>query len=126
MRNSPQNQGGMTFIAWLIVLIVAGFFIMLAMKLGPVYMEHYTIRMALEAMQKEPEVEKKSFEEIRGMLMKRLDVNYVTSLPRDAIKVRREVGGYKVIEVNYEHREPILGNVDAVLTFKDKVELTGP
>ena len=35
-----KNQKGLTFISWLIILAVGGFFVMLALKLTPIYLEN--------------------------------------------------------------------------------------
>jgi hypothetical protein len=113
----------MTFLGWLIVLALIGFFALLIMRLGPIYLENYTVKMALESMENEPGLGEKTPSEVRYMFQQRMDMNYITRLTKDAVKIRRE-GGVTYLEVNYEVREPLLGNVDAVVTFKEKAELS--
>jgi len=95
---------------------------MLVMKLGPIYMENYTIKMALESMEQEPGVAEKTPSEVRRMFQQRMDMNYITRLTNDSVRIRRD-SGVTLLEVNYEVREPLMGNLDAIVTFKDKAEL---
>ncbi len=118
-----RRQQGMTAIGWLLVLMVGGFFVLLVLKLGPIYMENYTIKTALMALKNEPGVEKQSSKDIRQALMSRLDINYVTTLPKDAIDISRKTGGNKWVDITYEVREHLFYNVDVVLSFSDEVEL---
>jgi len=120
-----SGQRGMTFLGWLIVLALIGFFAMLIMKLGPIYMENYTIRMALESMQNEPGISEKTPGEVRRMFQQRMDMNYVTRLSPEAVKIRRD-SGVTYLEVDYEVREHLVGNVDAIVTFSDKAQLGRP
>jgi len=118
-----RRQQGMTAIGWLLVLMVGGFFVLLVLKLGPIYMENYSIKTALLAVKNEPGVDQKNSREIRQMLMNRLDINYVTTLPRDAITISRKTGGNKWVDVDYEVRKHMLYNIDALVSFKESVEL---
>lgn len=120
-----NRQGGMTFIGWLIVLVLIGIFAMLVMKLGPIYMENYTIKMALESMEQEPGVGEKTPGEVRRMFQQRMDMNYVTRLTPESLKIRRE-GGATYLEVDYEVREHLVGNLDAIVSFKDTAQLGRP
>ena len=118
-----HRQQGMTLIGWLLILLVGGFFVLLVLKLGPIYMENYSVKTALMALKNEHGVDEKSTREIRQMLMNRLDINYVDSLPKDAITIARKTGGNKWVDVTYEVREHLFYNVDVILSFSDSVEL---
>ncbi|MEN8167088.1 MAG: DUF4845 domain-containing protein [Pseudomonadota bacterium] len=119
---SQKNQHGLTMISWLLVLTMVGFFIMVGMKLAPVYLQHYTIMNILESVQKESLISRKPVAEIRTMISRRLNINSVDKLKRENIKIRRS-SGITTIEVNYEERRPIVGNLDAIMTFNESVEL---
>lgn len=119
---SVKNQQGLTMISWLLVLTMVGFFIMMGMKLAPVYLQHYTIQNVLESLRKDALVSRKPVTEIRTMLSRRLDMNSIKKLKRENVKIRRS-SGITTIEVNYEERRPIAGNLDAIMTFHESVEL---
>jgi hypothetical protein len=117
------KQRGMTAIGWLVMLLIFGFFVLLVLKLGPVYLDHYNVKMAVESVSKEPGAADSPQQEIMKKIRARLDINYVTDLPKDAIRIRRGDGEAKLIDVIYERRVSIAGNVDAVVAFKEQVVL---
>ncbi|MFA7593745.1 MAG: DUF4845 domain-containing protein [Thiohalobacteraceae bacterium] len=117
-----QSQRGMTAIGWIIVLGLIGFFVLLALRLTPGYLEYFSVASAIESLEKEPEIGSKTTAEIRSMLDKRFSVNDVTSISGRDVKVESQ-GGRMRISVDYEKRVPVLGNIDAVATFKKEVEV---
>ena len=117
-----QKQQGMTFISILILLIIGGFFVLLAFKLGPIYVENYQVKSALASLQKEPRASGMSPHELRILIDKKLYINEVRSFDPKQFKIK-SVDNKKVVEIKYEVREPIMGNVDALVKFFEKVEL---
>ncbi|MCU7863015.1 MAG: DUF4845 domain-containing protein [Candidatus Thiodiazotropha sp. (ex Lucinoma borealis)] len=118
-----QKQRGLTFISWLIILIVAGFLIMVGIKITPVYLDHFSVITALEAVEKEPFSARKSIRELRRMITKRLDVNSIRHVTNDHINIKR-AGGITTINIAYEERRPIVYNISLVMVFDETVELT--
>jgi hypothetical protein len=121
MRNGWKQQG-MTFISMLILLVIGGFFVLLAFKLGPIYIENYQVKSALASLKNEPGAAGKSPQELRILIDRKLYINEVRSFDPKQFKVKN-VDGKKTVEIKYEVREPILGNVDALVKFFEKVEL---
>ncbi len=122
MNSLLFKQRGMTGIGWLTVLALIGFFSLLVLKLAPIYLDHYSVASTVKSLEKEPLITRKSPSEIRKMLKKRLDMNYVNDLPKDAIKIKKSSGLLKV-DVDYERRERFFGNIEFVVTFKENIEL---
>ncbi len=122
MMKRLDRQKGMTGLGWLTVLALIGFFAMLILKLAPVYMEHYSIKTVLASLKEEPLITQKSVAEVRRLLKKRLTVNGVYQLPKDAVKIKKSAGVMRV-KIAYEVRKHMAGNVDAVISFNDQVEL---
>jgi len=120
--NRLDRQRGMTGTGWLVVLALIGFFSMLIMKLAPVYMEHYSIKTVLASLENEPMITKKSVRDIKRLIKKRLTVNGVYEMDKDALKIKKQ-GGVMKIEITYEVRKHMMGNVDALVSFSDKLEL---
>jgi len=104
-----NKQTGMTLIGWLIVLGLIAFFALLAMKMFPMVMEDYEISGSLESLQQEPFLTKKTNKEIISLLQRRFDVNDVTAVKEDNVKITKE-GGVMVITIDYENQKPFLGN----------------
>ncbi len=117
-----QRQRGMTSMGWLIVLALIGFFSLLTIKMAPVYLEHYSIKTVLKSLRDEPNITRKTTGEVRRLIMKRLDINGVYDLDSKAVRVKRD-DGVMHVDITYEVRKPMMGNVDVVMAFSDQVEL---
>jgi hypothetical protein len=117
-----KRQQGLTFISWLVILVVVGFFVLIALKVTPVYMEHFSVKAALESLKNEPLISRKPVSEIRKMLNRRLDMNSIYSLTKDQILIDRR-GGVTTVRIKYEERRNIVGNMSLVMSFDDSIEL---
>jgi hypothetical protein len=118
----PTKQTGMTAISMLLLLIIAGFFALLVMKMGPIYLENYKVKTVLSALESESMIGKKSISEVRQLIDRRLYINEVRRLTSKDIKVKKADGKLRV-EIVYEVREHIAANVDAIMSFEDIVEV---
>jgi len=117
-----HKQKGMTGTGWLVVLALIGFFSMLILKIGPIYMTHYSVKMVLESLEDEPLITKKSAVEVKKMVQKRLKVNGVYDMDRKAIKIKKS-GGVMTVDITYQEQESMVGNLDILVSFSDQVEL---
>ncbi|MBI5461819.1 MAG: DUF4845 domain-containing protein [Gammaproteobacteria bacterium] len=117
-----KSQRGMTAIGWLIVLGLIGFFVLLALRMTPSYLEYFTISSALESLQNEPGMANKTPQDIRTMLSKRFDINDVGSITAKDVDIQNQGGSY-LVGVDYEVRMPVLGNVDVVMSFNKEIEV---
>ncbi|HEB97056.1 MAG TPA: DUF4845 domain-containing protein [Sedimenticola thiotaurini] len=120
--NRIDRQRGMTGVGWLTVLALIGFFAMLILKLAPVYMEHYSVKTVLASLKEEPLITTRSVAEVRRLLKKRLTINGVYDMKKEAMKIKKE-GGVMRVRIAYEVRKHMVGNVDVVISFDDQVEL---
>ena len=111
-----SKQRGITLIGFLFVLAAALFVAYIAMKLVPIYLNHYSVVSSMKSLAEEPNSASMSEGRIRNLLAKRFNMSYVKHItPRD-IKIVRSSGIEIVAE--YEVREDLIGNLDAVVTFK--------
>ncbi len=116
-----HKQEGLTLISFIIVLGVVLFIAYIGMKIGPKYMEYYSVVSALNDMSKEPGNANKTAVVLRGNLKSRLYVSYAPSVTDRHIKITRSNGVR--MRVAYEVREPIIGNLDVIMTFDKSVQL---
>lgn len=125
MRNmgvkSQSKQRGITFLGAVIVLSLIGFFAMLILKIGPIYMEHAKIKSALESIEAQPDLASKTKEDIKMMFEKRLYINYITDFNKENLLITKH-GGYVKVEVIYDKTENIFGNLDVLVHFDDVIE----
>jgi hypothetical protein len=120
--NKPM---GVTLIGFLILLIIAGFFAYLAMRLVPLYIEYFGVVKALEQVRNEPGSAQKSLYELRRDLSLKFDTQYVdeADVPPEAITLKHE-GGASTLRIHYERRVQFVYNIDLVATFDKSVRLT--
>jgi hypothetical protein len=108
----------MTGIGWLIVLGLIGFFVLLALKMVPSYLEYYKVVSTLDSMKKESGFE--SPREIRKLLERRFDISYVNTItPKDVII--KSAGQHYSVTAKYDASEHLFGNVYVVMSFNKQV-----
>jgi len=115
-------QRGMTLTSFLVVLIVVGFFLYVGMKLFPMYQEYYAVRSAMKSLANEPEIGTMAPAQIQTLLFKRLDMNYSENVKPANVKFNRRDNGW-TLNVNYEVRRPLVGNLDVVGKFESSQDL---
>jgi hypothetical protein len=80
------------------------------------------VKNVLLSLEQEPLITKKSPGEVRKLIHRRLKVNGVYKMDKDAIKISKKSGVTKV-DISYETREHMVGNVDVVVSFSKQIEL---
>ncbi len=109
-------------ISWMVVLTIALFFALVAVKMIPTYLENYSIAQVLEGLQDERSVSDMSPGELKKTILKRFKINQVYNFDKDDIKITKKKKKLNVT-VNYEVRKPIVGNVSVVMAFSESVDL---
>lgn len=122
MNASFKRQQGLTFISLIFTLGLLAFFVLLILKIGPIYLDHSKVVNALAALEKTTDVETKTESEIRSILDKRFNMNYVTDVTRNDIKITQS-GNYLKVVIEYEVIKPIFGNLSVLVEFNNKIEV---
>ncbi len=112
----------MTATGWLVVLVIIGIFAAIAMKIGPVYLQNYTVKSILESLKNEPLITQQPSTMVTNMIMRRLDINGISTLKKKNIKVNKSPGVMQV-SIDYKVQKKVFGNLEALMTFSDKIEL---
>ncbi|RMG59156.1 MAG: DUF4845 domain-containing protein [Gammaproteobacteria bacterium] len=120
-----HSQRGLSLVGWLIVIGLAGFMAVVALKLFPVYMEYWTVKSVMDEVASQPTADKKSRSFILSSISKRLDVNSVNTVKARDIKYERTEEGGARLHLKYEVRKPLVGNVDVVVKFDHSVPVRG-
>lgn len=118
----PNKQKGMTGIGWLLVLAIGGVIAIVLLKLIPIYLDGYKIYDSLDSMAGDTSLRGKSAGEIKKSFLRRLDINMVYDVKGDDLTISRTKGGYEV-ELDYEARRALFGNLYVVAVFKKTVEI---
>jgi len=118
--NTFHHQRGLTAVSIAVLLALLAFFVLIALTLAPVYMENFSVNSHLDRLAEDSSVGSMTTDEIQNTLMKRLGIDNVASVSKEDIFVSEVNSDYEV-EVEYEVRKNILGNVDVVVSFNEKV-----
>lgn len=122
MNLTPKSQQGLTLISLVFVLGLIGFFVLLTMKIVPIYLDHGKVKSALEAVKAMPDLQSKSEAEIRASLDKRFGINYVYDVTQDEIKVTKH-DSYLRVDIEYETVVKLVGNLSVLAEFHDSIEV---
>ena len=116
---SARKQAGASAIGILIGVSLLVSALTLVLKLGPHYLDWQTMKSVMESLPA-ANVHTMAKKDIRESLKKRFRVNSLRDFDLEKIiSIERNKAG-TTISVAYERREPIVANVDAVLTFSEQ------
>ena len=116
-----NKQKGLTGISIMALLVLIAFVAIIFLKIMPVYFDSFKVGDVVSGMKEERGLADKTNNEIMTLILKRLDVNMVSDVTKDNIfieKIKNEV----LIDVEYEVRKAMFGNLDIVVSFKKSVE----
>jgi hypothetical protein len=120
MMRTGRKQRGASALGVLIGVSALVAVVTLALKLGPHYIDWETMKSVFNGLP--ANVHTMSKADIRDMLHKRFMINNLRNFDlKDVVTIDRNKTGTTII-VQYERREPIIGNVDAVLSFREQYE----
>ena len=122
MNMSLKRQRGLTFISVVFILGLIAFFVLLGLKIGPIYLDHSKVVSALAELEKTPDIEQQSEAEIRDSLGKRFSINYVYDVTQKDITVTK-FGNYLKVAIEYEVVKKIAGNLSVLVEFNDVIEV---
>jgi hypothetical protein len=126
MRTRKKKIEGVTLIGFVVLLLVAGFFAYLAMRLVPMYVEYFGVLKAMDQLRQDPRSANMGLTEVRSELSLKFNTQYVdeTSVTPQSISLKKE-GGASTVRINYEKRVPFIYNIDLVGTFDKSINLSG-
>lgn len=126
-RKSIKHQRGLGMLQWALVIGIAGFFILFAFKVIPLYAENRYVESALRSLEAGGEkLEQMTDGEINKKLNNFYMINNVRSEgPTKNIKIVRE-SEKVLVKVDYETRVPLFYNIDLVLSFQNHLDSTRP
>lgn len=121
-----QSQRGITFIGFIVVLCIVGFFAYVAMKLVPVYSEYMGVVKSMNQLQTEPGIANKEVGEIRQLLSTKFSIQYVdeTTVPPQNIQLKKQSGAAS-LRIFYDKRIDFIYNIDLLVSFDKTINLSG-
>ena len=123
MNKATSRQRGMTVTSWIIVIALVLFFALLGIRMVPSYLEFYSISKILESVAQDRTLKDASNRKVREIFNRRININSIYDFDPKSLKFKHGKGDEKgrvVMEVEYEVRKKMAGNVDVVMAFYKK------
>jgi len=111
-----KRQQGLGMLGWLIVLGIASFALTCFFRVGPLYLEYWQTRKALDLVLIDSQSSGKSKDELLGAIQRQFDVSRIESITLKDIKFVDAKSGREV-SANYEKRVALIANIDVVVKF---------
>ena len=119
---SLQKQKGMTAIGWIIVIGLVGFFALIAIRLFPIYLEHFGVVSHLKDVADDSETKSSTDGQILDKFSKMFDIDNIDNVKADDITIDRS-STPMTISIDYDVRTHAVGNVDMIVSFSNKVDV---
>jgi len=124
MSFSNKGQRDLTFLSIVLILGLIVFFVLLGLKIAPIYMNHSKVVNAMAALENMPDIDVMSKREILVSLNKRFNMNYVEKVGGDDITITKS-SNYTKVEIEYEVVEKLVGNLSVLVEFNESFEAGG-
>jgi len=112
-----HKQRGLSALGILVLLAVVGFFLTIATRIGPLYLDNSFVDAALQSLADEP-IHKMSDSQIRRKLQAAFTINAVRDVyAKDTVIERKKTA--TTVKLDYERRIHFLANVDVVVVFEN-------
>jgi len=104
------------------ILFLIGFFVLLTLKIVPIYIDHNKVVHALTALKQDPDFSSMTESQIKNSLERRFNINYVYDVTKDDVKVAQS-GNYTKVEIEYETVVKLVYNLSLLAEFHDVIEV---
>jgi hypothetical protein len=111
-----KYQTGLGMLGWLFVLLLASFGLTCFFKIGPVYLEYWQVKKALDLVLQNPTNAAKSKSEIAAAIEKQFDVSRIDAFKPTDVRLTESKAG-RELDASYEKRVPLISNIDVVVKF---------
>lgn len=112
-----DGQRGAIDLVVIFAVMFGAILVISAIKIFPIYMDHWTIEEAVQNVLNEAAGNNKiSKRKLSSMLYRRLDVNRIDFIGEDDVVFNRNKSSLTAT-LEYERRAPLLGNMDVILKF---------
>lgn len=125
MRKMSAGQQGIGMTGVLFGIAVAVFVLTVLFKLGPAYMNYWSLRSIMNSVAESPQPIAGGKPEIMRAFETRMMVNDIRNVDAKSFTVKRAGENALDVSLDYERREHLFFNVDVVLTFHHAVVVKG-
>lgn len=111
-----HRQRGISLSGFMVFAVIAIAVLLLGFKIGPAYMEYYTIQKIFKNMAAEPAMQTATRGEFNSAFNARAGVDNVKAIGYQDVEVVKDGNGLS-ISAAYSVRVPLFGNMSACMEF---------
>ena len=111
-----RHQAGMTTLGMIILVSFIGLFAFAGIRLTPVYLNYMKVVSIVESVRDEFDSTGASRADIRRSIGRRFDIESVSEITAQEVKVTTVEGGFEV-SATYSHKSPFIANVFFLVDF---------
>lgn len=120
-----KRQAGLGFLGWLIMILVFGGAISVGLKLIPMYIDYHIMSSDIQEMATTPGMKIKVDNAIRENLKNRFSIDSIRNFDvQKNIRIDRSMQDRVFVILQYKVDEPLIANIDLLVSFYKKVEIT--
>lgn len=112
-----HRQRGISLSGFMVLAVIAIVALLLGFKIGPAYMEYYTIQKIFRTMATEPAMQTATRGEFNSAFNARAGVDNIKAIGYEDVEVVKDGNGLS-ISAAYSVRVPLFGNMSACMEFK--------
>ncbi len=120
-----KKQYGMSLIGFFMMLTMIGLVAGAGVKVGPIYMEYMTVSSIFKELQGDRTLASKGKKGIRERLSKGFTINQIRQISAKNAKITSTKNGY-LVDLKYEVRFKLIGNLEGIATFHPKANVNNP
>ncbi len=117
-----KNQRGVSSFGILVIVLLIGFFVTTAFKLVPHYIDNKSLEQAILQVERDEMMGDRveTVADFYEHLAQAIHINSIADLAvEDIVQVAR-LGDQFLVHLKYEKREPLIKNIDLVITFDEE------
>lgn len=114
-----HSQRGISLTGFMIFAVFGIALLLLGFKIGPAYMEFYTIQKTFKAMAAQPSLKTGTRGEFNSAFNARAGIDNIKAISYDDIQVEKDGSGI-VISAEYSVKVPLFGNMSALMDFNPR------
>lgn len=126
MSRMGSRQRGMGMLGVIFTIGLVAFFMTILLKLGPLYLNFWTIRSIMADVAEQSETIQGGGRGIADTIGKRMDINSVANITSKDFDIKKIDQNNYHVTVAYEQRVHLFFNVDAVAMFSYQVDVKTP
>jgi len=120
LMKSKNKQNGLSSLGWIVVIGLFTLLTIAALKVFPMYYDNYKVKVVLESLSQDTDVDAESTSAIWASLSERLYAEAIESVQREHVSITQN-NGQTNVTISYETRDSYFANLFIGAKFSQSV-----